>query len=257
MFVSLALALVGGSALSVPNSAEAMIRRAAAAVTHARDAGNNRQIVRIVVPQLETVRPEDLDPWPGGLAQQYPYAMDLSRELLGGVVGTDASLRDQVLDAQDACGLLTAEAAKPDDDCALVLFCGCDQMDQLDNVEAMAQGRLVVLVNPQFRRIQDFGLMQRTRAQPLLDRYTVSYAFEEFACRGEDVKLVYEAGAGWKAHVLLDDTDILGEPLNQTPLEERPTYEWIEKAINEKFPTPRWARKLDDFDAQGPAFLRK
>lgn len=35
---------------------------------------------------------------------------------------------DQVLDAEDACGLLMAEAAQANDDCALVLFCGCDQV---------------------------------------------------------------------------------------------------------------------------------
>lgn len=63
ILLALALALVGSSALTVPQSPDEMIRRAAAAVAVARDAGNTRQIVRIVVPQLDTVRPEDLDPW--------------------------------------------------------------------------------------------------------------------------------------------------------------------------------------------------
>lgn len=64
------------------------------------------------------------------------------------------------------------------------------------------------------------------------------------------------AFVGWQSYVILDDADVAGKPLHESTLDERPSYEWLEKAINEKFPTPRWARKLDDFDAQGPAFLR-
>ena len=45
---------------------------------------------RIYVDYLIPLPPEtsdaDIDPWPGGLAQQYPYAEDILREILVGVV---------------------------------------------------------------------------------------------------------------------------------------------------------------------------
>jgi hypothetical protein len=82
-----AAALLPGGPLRVPTSPEGMIADAARCVAAARDAGQRRLLVRIVVPQLDTVQPEDLDPWPGGLAQQYPYALDLARRLLCATVG--------------------------------------------------------------------------------------------------------------------------------------------------------------------------
>ena len=69
----------------VPQSPEEMMRQAARAVARGVDAGALRQTVKIVVPDDQrtykvfgaveiqgTSAPEDLDPWPGGLLQQYP-----------------------------------------------------------------------------------------------------------------------------------------------------------------------------------------
>ena len=65
----------------------------------------------------------------------------------------------------------------------------------------MASGRLLCLLNPQFRRLEDFSLWQRGKAKATYfeQGYEVGYAFEEFACRGEDVKLVGERGSGCTA----------------------------------------------------------
>ena len=46
---------------------------------------------------------QDLDPWPGGLQQQYPIALDLAKEMLMKATGaTKEGCNDQVLDAEDA-----------------------------------------------------------------------------------------------------------------------------------------------------------
>ena len=73
----------------------------------------------------------------------------------------------------------------------------------------MASGRLLCMVNPQFRRVEDFSIWQKGQANKVYfdKNYETAYAFEEFACRGEDVKLVGEYGLGWRAFVLLDDAD--------------------------------------------------
>jgi hypothetical protein len=86
----------------------------------------------------------------------------------------------------------------------------------------------------------------------------VGYTFDELACRGEDVKLVGGSIPGWLASVFLNDNDLTGTPLHDEPsLRERPDYAWLAAAINRRHPAPRWARKLDEADALGPAFLRK
>jgi len=208
---------------------------------------------------------DPIDPWPGGLKQQYPYVLDLGRSLLQQALGVGADkVQDSVLDAEDACGLLTGQGATPADDAALMLFCGCDQLEQLEKVDRMCgDDRLLILLNPQFRRLSDFGFFERGRAtKSFFERgFVTTYAFEEFACRGEDAKVVGEWGDGgrslWKASVMLSDADTEGRALHEGELDARPSYETLERMINERFPTPRWARMLDEVDDKGLRFLRK
>ena len=185
--------------------------------------------------------------------------LGLGREVLRAVTGaSERTTTDQVLDAEDACGLILAHGTTPAEDAACVLFACCDQMDQLANVDAMASGRLLCLLNPQFKRLEDFSLWQRGKAKAAyFDKgYEVTYAFEEFACRGEDVKLVGEYGLGWRAFVLLDDKSTEGLPLHEGSLPERPDYKWLEAQINEQHPEPRWARMLGEVDEKGLRFMR-
>lgn len=149
---SLSLAL---SLPRVPSSPEEMIRRAGAAVSRASASGVKRQLLRLVVPDDQrmykvfgaveiqgTSSPEDLDPWPGGLKQQFPIALDLGRDILRAVTrADDAGISDQVIDAEDACGLILAQGETAAEDAACLLFPGCDQIDQLEKVDQMAAGR--------------------------------------------------------------------------------------------------------------------
>jgi len=271
-----ALALCAAPLPRLPTSADEMMRRAAAAVSRGVAAGALRQTVRLVVPddqrtfkvfgaiEIEgTSAPEDLDPWPGGLQQQYPIALDLARRLLSSVTGAAAEggVTDQVLDDVDACGLVLAQGATPAEDASCVLFPGTDQMDELQKVDKMTgSGRLLCLLNPQFRRVEDFSLWQRGKAKDaFFERgYELGYAFEEFACRGEDLKLVGEYGVGWRVWVVLDDArPDVATPLHEGALPERPEYKWLEQQINERHPKPRWARKLGEVEEQGLRFMRK
>jgi len=266
------LAVPAGALLAVPKSPEQMVASAAAGIRRARDTGCLRQIVNIVVPLPTTVlregksvwdQDDPIDPWPGGLKQQYPYAVDLGRSIMQQVVGAAKSaVNDQVLDAEDACGLIMAQGGQPSEDSALVLFPGCDQLDLMEKVDKMCGERLLVLLNPQFRRPGDFGLFQRKQAaSAYFDRgYQTSFSFEEFACRGEDVKLVGEwdvENPRWRAFVMLSDEETDGRPLHDGELPDRPAYTDLERMINERYPTPRWARMLDEVDAKGLRFMRK
>ena len=272
VLVAFSLPLTGALAVlpQLPTSPNDMMQRAAAAVSRATQENVKRQIVRIVVPDDErtykvfgaveiqgTSAPEDLDPWPGGLKQQFPIALQLARNMLKAVTGK-ADVSDQVLDAEDACGLILAQGATPAEDAACVLFPGTDQMSSLAKVDAMAANRLLCLLNPQFKRLEDFSLWQKGAAKAnFFDRgYETTYAFEEFAVRGEDVKLCGEYGLGWRAFVVLDDT-AEAVPLHEGALPERPAYTWLEATINDRHPEPRWARKMGEAEDKGLRFMRK
>ena len=91
------------------------------------------------------------------------------------------------------------QGATPAEDAAVCLFAGCDQLGRLREVDGMAGAdRLLCLLNPQFKRLEDFSLWQRGEARSVVFErgYECSFAFEEFACRGEDVKLACGQGAG-------------------------------------------------------------
>ncbi|EOD21742.1 hypothetical protein EMIHUDRAFT_101573 [Emiliania huxleyi CCMP1516] len=260
MLVALTVPFLG-AVLTIPRSPDEMVRRAAAAVTRASQAGVRRQIVKLVVPDDQrsykvfgavpiqgTSAPEDLDPWPGGLKQQYPIALGLARELLQGVTG--ASER-----------LITDQGATPAEDAAVCLFAGCDQLGRLREVDGMAGAdRLLCLLNPQFKRLEDFSLWQRGEARSVVFErgYECSFAFEEFACRGEDVKLageqgVGEHGVGWCAFVFLDDGSE-GTILHEGALPSRPEYSWLEAQINARHPSPRQLSRVDE---EGLRFMRR
>ena len=74
-------------------------------------------------------------------------------------------MTDQVLNAEDGCGLILAQGSTPAEDAACVLFPGTDQLADLIKVNGMAQGRLLCLLNPQFKRLEDFSLWQRGKAK--------------------------------------------------------------------------------------------
>ena len=87
---SAALALCATTLPRVPTSPDDMVQRAAQAVGRALNAGVLRQSIKLVVPDdtrtykvfgaveiAGTSAPEDLDPWPGGLKQQFPIAVIL------------------------------------------------------------------------------------------------------------------------------------------------------------------------------------
>ena len=220
---------------------------------------------RIYVDYLIPLPPEtsdaDIDPWPGGLAQQYSYAEEILRELLLGVVedSTPEKCSSQIISASDCCGLFIQESPNaPESDVAALLFPGPDQFDQMKEIERMVGDKRTLLVfNRQFTRAADFGFFQKGEAQKFFDKYEWAFAFQEIACRGEDVKLMFEQSAGWKASVIDEngqDIDVMDASWNTAV---RPDYSELEKKINEVIPEPLWMRKMGEVQAKGFKFQRK
>jgi len=231
---------------------------------------------RIYIDYLLPLPPEtsdaDIDPWPGGLAQMYPYAEATLKEILAGIVVDEDSSSDmkpkeassQIISASDCCGLFIQESPfSPSSDVAALLFPGPDQLSNIQQIEEMVKDRTLILFNKQFTRAADFGFFAKDKAQKLIfDRYQWGFAFQELACRGEDVKLTFEQSVGWQACVLIDNGD--GNYNKEIDVMDatwdrkvRPNYLEMEKKINEVLPEPLWMRKMGDVQEKGLKFQRK
>lgn len=200
----------------------------------------------------------------------YPYAETIITELLQGVCDDPkpGGCSSQVLSAPDCCGFFIQESvSNPKQDIAAVVFPSVDQLQTLAEVDAMVgPERTLLLVNKQFQRPVDFGngvfgRGNRERSQTqLFDRYTYGFAFQELACRGEDVKLLYEATTGWQSSMILENEgDEPGTNKEMTIFPdqpERPIYEEMERKINELLPEPLWMRKMQEANEKGLKFTR-
>lgn len=220
-----------------------------------------RLYVDYLIPLPEETKAEDIDPWPGGLAQMYPYAEEILKEILGGVVDEAGGCSSQVISQSDCCGFFVQESkTSPKNDIGALLFPGVDQLDQMEEIDKMVgKDRTLILFNRQFKLPVDFGFAgDKDRAQKLIfDRYTWGFAFQELACRGEDLKLTYDHPV-WKSCVVCDEDQDVGsrEIAVLDPQRERPAYAALEKKINEVLPEPLWMRKMGEVERKGFKFQR-
>ena len=242
------------SLAGLPSSPAEMCSRATASCVRAIEAGEMRLSVSFVVPLLPTVRPEDIDPWPGGLKQQFDTVKEMTTSILAQLVtgrgDEPGQCRQQVISSEDACAFIIQEAqGRSEGDVAALIFPSPDQLQDIKQVEEMVGGRPLLVINPQYRRPSDFGFFKRREGEELLGRFTQGYAFEEFSCRGESVKLTFDRREGWRSFCVVGD-----DPMNQRaegvfslhaePLLQRPSYSYLEACINSELPDPAWRRAM-------------
>ncbi|MGK3741538.1 MAG: hypothetical protein ACI8RD_001578 [Bacillariaceae sp.] len=238
------------------------------AISSIRDAIDGRRqdgkplriYVDYLIPLPTETKAEDIDPWPGGLAQMYPYAEEILSSILQGVVpDAKKSCSSQVLSAPDCCGFFVQESeTSAKNDVAAILFPGVDQMKSIQDIDAsVGEERTLILFNKQFQRPADFGFGKGDISKKtIFDRFTHGFAFQEFACRGEDLKLTFEY-PNWQSSIICEEE---GKPNKEIPLLpeqiDRPNYEQLEKKINEILPEPLWMRKMQEANAKGFKFQR-
>lgn len=219
---------------------------------------------RLYVDYLIPLPPEtvaaDIDPWPGGLAQMYPYAEEIVGEILKNIVDVPAGpCSSQVISQPDCCGFFVQESGtSPKNDIAAILFPGVDQLDKIAEIDSMVGDRTLILFNRQFTRPSDFGFGNKAKCRRIVfDRFKWGFAFQEFACRGEDVKLTYEF-PNWQSCVICAEDEELGtrEIALLEPQIDRPRYEDLESKINEVLPEPLWMRKMGEAESKGFKFQR-
>jgi len=220
-----------------------------------------RIFIDYLIPLPPATNDADIDPWPGGLAQQFPYAEGIIRDILAGVV--EDSSRDrcssQLLSEEDCCGFFVQESPlSPDLDVAAVVFPGPDQYTKLKEIEDMVgDQRTLIVFNRQFTRAEDFGFFRKGEAKEWLQKYQWGFAFQEIACRGEDVKLTFEESLGWQACVVDENGREIEIKDSSWDTKVRPQYEAIEDKINDVLPEPLWMRKMQEAQEKGFKFQRK
>eukprot|EP00980_Cylindrotheca_fusiformis_P002078 scaffold463_cov92-Cylindrotheca_fusiformis.AAC.7 len=251
----------------IPGSPEQQTRRAIRSLKNAIEAAReNDRIARFyvdyLIPLPRETKAEDIDPWPGGLAQMYPYAEGILKDILHEVVDEPAGpCSTQVLSEPDCCGFFVQESkTSPKNDIAAILFPSVDQLGNMEEIDEMVgDQRTLILFNKQFQRPADFGFGNGDRCRKaIFDKYEYGFAFQEFACRGEDTKLTFEY-PHWSSCVICEENVDLGQqeiPLLE-PSEQRPSYEALEKKINEVLPEPLWMRKMGEAEEKGLKFQRR
>lgn len=252
-----AFALIPANPLEQKTRAISSIKKA---IEGRREEGKPlRLFVDYLIPLPLETRAEDIDPWPGGLAQMYPYAEDILSSILNGVVDDpNESCSSQVISAPDCCGFFVQESKiSTKNDVAAILFPGVDQLKQMEDIEAMVgEERTLILFNKQFQRPADFGFLNNGRSKEFIfDRYGQGFAFQEFACRGEDLKLTFEY-PNWESCVICEEEDGAKEIAVLPAQISRPNYEELEKKINEVLPEPLWMRKMEEAETKGFKFQR-
>lgn len=220
-----------------------------------------RIYIDYLIPLPRETNDADIDPWPGGLAQMYPYAEDILRDILAGVVEESSREKcsSQVISASDCCGFFVQESpVSPELDVAALLFPGPDQLSNIKEIEAMVGSqRTLIIFNRQFTRQEDFGFFKKSEAKEIIDKYQWGFAFQEIACRGEDVKLTFEQSVGWQASVVDENGNEIEIKDSSWDMKLRPEYTALEKKINEVLPEPLWMRKMGEAQEKGLKFQRK
>jgi hypothetical protein len=250
----------------IPATPQEQTRRAIRSLTNAiedaRDKGRPpRFYLDYLIPLPPATQAEDIDPWPGGLAQMYPYASEILETILKGVTEKPSSTcSSQVISEEDCSGFFIQESLESaKNDVAAILFPGVDQLDKIDEIDKMVgDERALLIFNKQFQRPVDFGFGKKDKCQQIVfDRFSFGFAFQEFACRGEDTKLTFEF-PNWQSCVICDDDVDLGqqEIALLDPKPDRPVYEDLEKKINEVIPEPLWMRKMGEARSKGFKFQR-
>lgn len=250
-----------------------MINAAARGVRAAFVAGVARQTLDLFIPLPPETKPEDLDPWPGGLRQVATVALPIARAILQKAVQGGDKVDERVLSADDGAVQLYCAGETPRDDAMLLLLPGAETFDALAELDSAVGPRNLILLNPQFSTPADLGLFKRNAASTkrffgeatsLRDKFATTYCAQELSCRSEDLRLVHEYGKGWRAYYV-DDAEFDGQnmitegtmkPLHAEPLDTRPSYEDLETMVRKELKLPVYVRKMREAEDKGPRFLR-
>jgi len=278
------------SKITVPFSFNDMVKDTALAMSDAKAEGINRQIIRILLPRdpnsgnLGQYFEEDIEveggsrgtqdlllappdeSWQGGIMQLYRAALPSAKEILrkvGGEIGglPPKLIEDRSIDESgvDGVGLLMTQSNNPKDDISCFVQPLQETVDAIENISAQAGQRLCVLMNPQWRNVDDaldsasknegiFGSLasflggKGTSLKRLEDAgYKEVYCIEGYVCKGGNVRLMKRFDTDW---VVFAENDSETDFIRLGSMECRPTYQDVEKMLDDMGISLKYARDI-------------
>jgi len=282
------------NSISVPNSLNEMIQQVSSAIKLAQesnpDAPQNRQIIRILLPRdsksgqlgqyyetnvLESIT--DLDSitlvppdetWQGGIMQLY-RAISIPAKLilrdLGGFVGgvPPTIVEDRSIDTSQVDGVGIFQSQVPNNPLKDICCFVQPLQETLDDITTICdqagKKRLVVLLNPQWRQIDDaldtvskqggfmgnFASFLGGKGNSLrqLDSlgFENTYVIEGYVCKGGNVRLMKRFDSDW---VVFAENDSETDYIRIGESKSRPSYQDVEEMLNEKGISLKYARDI-------------
>jgi len=193
----------------IPRGTEDQVLQASQSIQRAFNDGITRQQVKIELPLIGAT---ELDDWPGGIKQQYqacePMVISLLKKLAKldeddlneneQKTTTQPQILSQVIDADDAVGVLQAQSSDPKKDKLAVIFPNTESIKVLKQLSESAGNRLKLLVNPQWKRVADFGFFGQQDAKKFLEPYERSYHIQSLLVYGRSVRLLRRYPDPWQ-----------------------------------------------------------
>ncbi|KAL6784659.1 hypothetical protein ACKKBF_B02690 [Auxenochlorella protothecoides x Auxenochlorella symbiontica] len=229
--------------LPLPTSWQQCIDQAVDAVIRAWEDGVDRQVVHLLLPQLNTVEGRG---WPGGIRQQCRSALPLIEALLRRLKkhpDLAGRLTPRWLDEPDCVALWRSPRL------AAAMFVTADTLHEMQAQRPEPGGKLLLLfINPQWQSegqvVSDFGFGRtRKQAERFVGTCEEVYVLRRYRVFGDDVRLLRSYPSTWQLHVM----DENGKPQLLGIEQEVPTYSDILKRL-EALPSSRlrkgWLQRM-------------
>lgn len=274
------------SLLDVPLTYNDMVRDASTAMEEAKAQGINRQIIRVLLPrdpnsgnlgqyfedevtEMDTqgllLAPPD-ESWQGGIMQLYraasPTAKNILRKIGGDVGGVPPKVvEDRSVDESgvDGVGLWMTQSNDPSEDISCFVQPLQETVDAIETISGQAGERLVVLMNPQWRDVDDaldsasreegiFGSLasflggKGTSLKRLENAgFEATYSIEGYVCKGGNVRLIKRFDSDW---IVFAENDSETDFIRLGEMKTRPSYQDVDQMLNEKGVSLKYARDI-------------
>lgn len=272
----------------VPLSFDEMVKQVSSTMEDAMKDGKKRQMIRILLPRssdndnlgqffetnvvdpdpnvyVDTVLVPPDETWQGGIMQLYRAASLASQEILrrysrnaqGGVMPKLQEDRSFDESGVDGVGLWLTQGSTPSDDVSCFVQPSQETVDGIEGISSQAGDRLVALLNPQWRIVDDaldsaskqdgvFGqfasfLGGKGNSLRRLDDmgFESTYILEGYVCRGGNVRLIKRFDTEWFVFAENDaGTDFIEVGSSQ----QRPSYQEVDEMLDAKGITLKYTR---------------
>jgi len=268
-----------------PLTFDEMIRQCSSAMKDAYIEGDiNRQMIRVLLPRDPTsgnlglkyepdvtlgndilLAPPD-ETWQGGIMQLYRACVPTVQELLRRYSYSDSGVPPRMVEDRsvdesgvDGIGVWMTQASNAADDVSVFCQPSQETVSAIELISNQAGKRLVVLMNPQWRNVDD-ALDAASRENTLFGNfasflggkgnslkrlealgYQNVYTLEGYVCKGGNVRLLKRFDSDWNVFAENDAaTDFI--PVGTSP--HRPTYQEVDQMLDAKGISLKYARDM-------------